>query len=69
MQYIQVALFGLTLHIITTVWHKKLMQYFQLALFYLTFYVITTIWHEKNNAIYSVSIVLFTSTCNYCHMA
>ena len=69
MQYIQFALFCLTLHVITTILHEKLMQYIQLALFCLILHVITTIWHEETNAIYSVSIVLFNSTCNYHRMS
>ena len=69
MQYIQLAMFCLTFHVITTIWHEKIMQYIQLPLFCLTLYVITTIWHEKTNAIYSVSIVLFNPTCNYHRMA
>ena len=54
MQYIQLALFCLTLHVITTVWQGKLMQYIQLALFYLTLHVTTTIWHEKTDVITAV---------------
>ena len=69
MPYIQLAVFCLNFHVITSIWHEKLMHYIQLALFCLTLHVIATICHEKTNGIYSVSIVLFNSTCYYHCMA